>query len=467
MVADQPGPLTQEHNDTPHQPDPEQTVVVFQSPAPPDTAASTGHRAALTVCRSLETQATSRDKIHGNFSRDVVSNIPVALLTGGIDRPYAFGLATSLTSQNVSVDVIGSDAIDGPEMHNTPRLTFLNLRGDRRPDASILKKVARLLIYYARLIAYAATAKVKIFHVLWNNQFKLVDRALLTVFYKLLGGKVVLTVHNVNAGKRDGNDSPYNRLTLKIQYRLADHLFVHTSEMKSELIADFGVAGKSVTVIPFGINNFAPETSLTTTQAKQRLGVLGKKTILFFGSIRQYKGLEYLIKALGLVVANAADYRLVVAGQPLRESKEYFSDIQKLVTESGVQEHIVTHFQFVPDDETEVYFKAADVVVLPYVHVYQSGVLFLGYRFGLPAIASAVGSFAEDIVEGQTGFLCRPQDAVDLARAIETYFASDLYCNLDERRQEIRGRTSDKNSWDTVAEMTSKTYRDMLKESAT
>ena len=75
--------------------------------------------------------------------------------------------------------------------------------------------------YYVRLVRYAATAKPKLFHILWNNKFELFDRTVLMLYYKLLGKSIVFTAHNVNAGKRDSNDSWLNRLSLKIQYQLA------------------------------------------------------------------------------------------------------------------------------------------------------------------------------------------------------------------------------------------------------
>ena len=75
----------------------------------------------------------------------------------------------------------------------------------------------------------------------------------------------------------------------------------------------------------------------------------------------------------------------------------------------------------------ELYIKAAGVLVLPYVHIFQSGVPFLAYSFGLPVIATDVGTLRQDIVEGRTGFVCRPQDSSDLARTIDKYFESELF----------------------------------------
>jgi D-inositol-3-phosphate glycosyltransferase len=389
--------------------------------------------------------------------------IAVALLTGGIDRPYTFGLAMELISKGATLDVIGSDDLDCPEFHGKSGVNFLNLRGDQRPDASFVRKVYRISTYYVRLIRYAATAKPRIFHILWNNKFQLFDRTLLTLFYRLRGKKIVLTVHNVNASRRDSRDTHLNRLTLRIQYRLADHIFVHTERMKVELSEEFGVQGTRVTVIPFGINNAVPNTCLSPREAKQRLGIQDdKKAILFFGRITPYKGLEYLINAFQQIMARRDDYRLIVAGRPENDCQRYWSEIQERIREGVRLGRILLRADHVPDDETEVYFKAADVLVLPYRHIYQSGVLFLGHSFGLPVLAADVGSLKEEIVEGKTGFVFQPRDPADLAGVIERYFVSDLFANLDNRRQSIREDAEARHSWEIVGRATVDVYANLL-----
>ena len=125
------------------------------------------------------------------------------------------------------------------------------------------RKVLRLLTYYGRLLRYAATAKPKVFHLLWNNKLEVLDRTLVLLYYRFLGKRIAFTVHNVNAGRRDGNDTRrQNWLTLRIQYLLTGHLFVHTEQMKRDLQSDFGVPAEKISVIPFGINSTVPETGL-------------------------------------------------------------------------------------------------------------------------------------------------------------------------------------------------------------
>lgn len=391
-------------------------------------------------------------------------NIAVSLLTGGGDRPYVFGLATELMSKGVALDIVGSDELDSPEFHGKPGVNFLNLRGDQSSGAGFLKKLQRVFLYYAKLVGYAAVAKPKIFHILWNNKFEAFDRTLLMLYYRLLGKKIVLTVHNVNAGKRDGKDTRLNRFTLRAQYRQADHIFVHTEGMKRELSGEFGTDGRRVTVIPFGVNNDAPNTSLTPAEAKQQLGIRpSEKVILFFGNITPYKGLEYLVDALQQISGLGGEYRLIIAGRATRY-QEYWAEIRKRIEQDVEQGRILLRANFIPDKETELYFKAADVLVLPYRHIYQSGVLFLGYGFGLPALAADVGSLKDDIVEGKTGFLFRPEDPVDLAKMIVRYFESELFANLNRYRQDIRDYVARQHSWDIAGKATVDVYSSLQEE---
>ena len=390
------------------------------------------------------------------------TSLCVSLLTGGGDKPYALGLAEALAVEGILVDFIGSNDLDVPELRTKPQIRFLNLRGDQRPDVTPMVKAVRVARYYVRLIRYAATARPKIFHILWNNKFEFFDRSLLMLYYRLLGKKILFTAHNVNAGKRDSNDSRLNRLSLKVQYALCDHIFVHTDAMKAELVADFGVSEKAVSVIPFGINNTVPRTGLSTAEAKRRLELDPRdKTMLFFGNIAPYKGLEYLVAAFARLASHCKDYRLIIAGR-VKESERYWAELQQTLQCNGMRNRVIEKIEYIPDEEIELYFKAADLLVLPYIHIFQSGVLFLGYSFGLPAIASDVASLKAEIVEGKTGFVFKPQDSSDLATKIDQYFNSELYRNLEWKRQGIVDYVNERYSWTKIAEMTRRVYSNLL-----
>jgi D-inositol-3-phosphate glycosyltransferase len=400
----------------------------------------------------------------GTSVSEALPAVDIALLTGGVDRPYAYGLAMALAARNVHIDVIGSDEIDSCEMHTTANIAFFNLWPSRRAHSTLMNKLSRTLYHYAALIRYAASAKPKVFHILWNSKVQLFDRTLLMFYYKLLGKKVTLTAHNVNQARRDGKDSILNRLTLKIQYRLTDNIFVHTKKMKAELISDFGVAEQRVTVIRHPLNDAFPDTGLTPAEAKRRLGIReDEKAILCFGRIKPYKGIEHLLAAFQRLAAGDSGYRLVVAGEVQKGNESYLASLTQAVAPELEQGKIILRTQFIPDQEMEVYLKGADVLVLPYNEIFQSGVLFLGYSFGLPVIATDVGSFREEIVEGVTGYICEPSSSDDLARAIQQYFSSDLYRNLDVKRTQIKEYAATHHSWAAVADLTRNVYAELLR----
>jgi glycosyltransferase involved in cell wall biosynthesis len=228
--------------------------------------------------------------------------------------------------------------------------------------------------------------------------------------------------------------------------------------MKADLVAEYGMAAGVVSVIPFGINNAVPRTPLTPLEARRRLAIADtEKAILFFGNIAPYKGLAYLTEAFGRLLVKDQQYRLIIAGRPKQGFEGYWDAISASIRDRD-HERIIFKIEFIPDDETELYFKAADVLALPYTSIFQSGVLFLGYSFGLPVLASDVGSLRDDVIEGRTGYVFEPEDATALERAIETYFESDLYRDLPNRRQDIEQYADEKYSWAHVADVTLDVY---------
>ncbi len=388
----------------------------------------------------------------------------VAILTGGGDRHYALGLAGALIAQGTTFDFVGSDELDDPSLHGSSLVRFLNLRKEMDTEASPVRKVLRVLLYYRRLLVYAAGAKPRVFHILWHNKFLLMDRTVVMLYYRALGKRIVFTAHNVNAGRRDNNDNLLNRLTLRIQYALADHILVHTERMRSELHSEFNVVRSKVSIIPYGLNNAVPNTALTSAEAKRKLGLAqSHKAVLFFGNIAPYKGLEYLIEAMRFLAPKDSDYRLIIAGR-CKNCESYWTTLRERLSRPELRSCVIERIEYVSDADTEIYFKAADVLVLPYLFIFQSGVLFLSYNFGLPVIASDVGSLRDDILEGITGFVCRPKNPVDLAKRIEHYFSHPLYRELEQRRRDIQAFAHKRNSWTEVGEITRRVYRSLLEQ---
>lgn len=387
-----------------------------------------------------------------------------SLLTGGDSSPhYLLGLLSGLLATEIQVDYIGGDATKDAKILTSQNVNFYNLRGDQNPDAPIKIKIYRVLKYYLKLILYACKTDSELFHIQWLNKFIYFDRTLLNIFYKMLGKKIVLTAHNINAAERDARDNLINRLTLKSMYNLVDNIIVHTNKMKYQLVDDFNINGKKISVIPHGILDIVPKTKLTRKQARKKLGLEDfEKILLFFGIITPYKGLEYLLLALAILIEKQSHFKLIIAGKVGKNHEEYWRKMLKLIYKYNLEEYIIKRIEYIPDEDVEIFFKASDVSILPYTQIFQSGVLFLALNFGLPTIASDVGSLKEFIIEDKAGFVCRREDPEDLAAKICGYFKSELFRNLDENRNRITNYAIERYSWEKIGEKTHAVYKSVL-----
>jgi glycosyltransferase involved in cell wall biosynthesis len=352
----------------------------------------------------------------------------------------------------------------GSDVVKTENFDFYDFVGNQDRVASFREKALRILRYYTQLMFYTARTEAKLFHILWFRKFPYIESTLLNLYFRMFGKKIVFTAHNVDGRARDGETPLINRLSLRFLYHIVDHILVHTPKMKRELIADFGIAEDKVTVVPYGTNDIVPDVSIARLEARQQLGFgPDEKLLLFFGHITPYKGLEALFCALKELLREDDCFRLIIAG-PVKNkgSEEYWRELEKMIEELGLSRFVRKEIKFIPDEDVGAFFKASDVAVLPYKRIYQSGVLVLSYRHGLPVIASDVGSLREDIVEGKTGLLFRAGDPMDLAEKIRLYFASEVFKELEARGQSIREYGDSRFSWDKNVDRTYTVYENLL-----
>lgn len=141
------------------------------------------------------------------------------------------------------------------------------------------------------------------------------------------------------------------------------------------------------------------------------------KIILFFGFIRNYKGLDILLEAMAKPNIVKEDIKLLVAGEFYEDEKKYTDLIHSL----KLTDKVLLHNHFIAEEKIKYYFSAADVLVQPYRHATQSGVTPLAFHFNLPMIVTNVGGLKEMVVEGKTGIVTEP-NADSIANGINEYF---------------------------------------------
>lgn len=154
-------------------------------------------------------------------------------------------------------------------------------------------------------------------------------------------------------------------------------------------------------------------------QACKKLGLDPEMTyFLFFGFIRQYKGLDMLLEALALIKESARPFRLIIAGEYYEDRHRY----EQLIEEGNLSDKLIGFEHFIPNAEIKTYFGAADLVVLPYRSATQSGIIPLAYHFYRPVLVTRVGGLEEVVKENRTGLLCEPQPE-DLAEKLQAFLA--------------------------------------------
>jgi glycosyltransferase involved in cell wall biosynthesis len=149
----------------------------------------------------------------------------------------------------------------------------------------------------------------------------------------------------------------------------------------------------------------------------------------------------------------------VIVGKVNKGHEEYWESLQEELSPHLAEGTVLCRIEHIPDDEIEVFFKATDVVVLPYVRIFQSGVPFLAYSFGVPVIATDAGSLSDVVIDEVTGYVCPKENASALAAAIRHFFAGELYKSLPVTMDRIRVLARERYSWTRVAELTESVYR--------
>lgn len=182
-----------------------------------------------------------------------------------------------------------------------------------------------------------------------------------------------------------------------------------------------------------------------TLGRKEALDLIGlrenQRYVLFFGFIREYKGLDLLLDAMADERMEKLGVKLIVAGEFYGDPKPY----QEQISRHDIGDRVVLHTEFIPDHEVNRYFCAADLVVQPYKNATQSGVSQIAYHFEKPMVVTNVGGLPEIVPDGKAGFVVKP-DSQEIADAIVRYFEEDWQQRLTEGVREEKK----KYAWDKM-----------------
>lgn len=250
---------------------------------------------------------------------------------------------------------------------------------------------------------------------------------LLKLMSVLLKSKLIIEFHEV-LDPLEENILPirlYSRVMGTILRKNINAYIVHSTSDKILVAQRYRINQQKIHVIPHGLyDHFG--NAIENKKAKELLSIKEESVVLSFGLIRKYKGVNYLIRAFEQLPENIAQRsRLLIAGEIWENREELLNQISL----SRYREKITLIDEYVPDDMIQVFFSAANVVVLPYTRASQSGIAHIAMSFGKPVIVSEVGGLKESMGEYAGAFFVPPMNSDAITNEMIKHFRSEKIYN--------------------------------------
>lgn len=270
------------------------------------------------------------------------------------------------------------------------------------------------------------------------------------ILARMLRRRVVITVHDVESFVAASEKNWMSRTA----YSLAHKLIVHNRTSRDELLQQLGNKCNQVSVVPMGNHIHSQLQDLDPVEARKRLALdPAARVLLFFGQIKEVKGLDVLLDAMPGIVSAYPSARLVIAGRPWRTD---FTRYQRQIEQLGIQSCCLPFPRFIRDDEVATFIAAADLVILPYRRIYQSDVILLAMSRGKAVLVSDIPGMLEIINDQVNGFVFKSGDSGHLAEVVRQ-------CLGDPDRIRVVGKSGldyvrEHNDWDVIGKMTMELY---------
>lgn len=374
-------------------------------------------------------------------------NTTVLMIDSTIGNDYTLCLCENLHNEGTKVILVTTE---DRKFYSKPNYEVKFWMPSKKQNKSKLLKIFKYFTYQSKVLLYAILNKKSTIHYqFFRSRTDNIGFFVLRIFHK----RLVHTAHNVLPHEKKKIDYLLNNLV----YRSAEAIIVHSTSIKRKLLDNFKKDENKVFVVPHGNFDFFVEASSDKLiNDREVLNLTSNdKVMLFFGIIREYKGLDMLLDAFEIVADKVEGLKLLIAGSTA--TAEIMEGYVEKILSLKHSDQINYKFQFIPINEVPMYFNAADVVLLPYKAIDHSGIVHLAYSFGKPVIVTRVGDFEEVIEHNKSGFILDTNTVDDLAKWIEIAF-SDIN-KLKKMGNYCLALSKSKYSWRDVVKKTTDIYR--------
>ncbi len=382
------------------------------------------------------------ERSHGRARNSRVAIIEPVGGHGGMNY-YDFGLCEGLVGANVTPTLYTCD-----ETHATPGLPFKVNRVYRRIFGAdpAWRRGLRYLAGSVRALMGARRGGNRLahFHVFQVGVLELFN----VLLARLLLLRVVITAHDVESFRSEWSGIK------SMVYGLADGVIAHNRVSQRELVRVLGMPERKIHVIPHG-NYLGHVGAMPPAEAaRAKLGLPRNATVLlFFGQIKEVKGLDLLLDAAASIKADLPELVVLIAGKMWGQD---FAQYQGQIDRLGLRDHCVAHVRYIADDEVAAYYAAANLVVLPYRRIYQSGVILMAMSYGKPVLAADLDGMTEVIEDGVTGHVFRTGDSAHLAQQLRAVLADPAALQRVAANGLELMRTG--YSWERIGQLTGACY---------
>lgn len=275
----------------------------------------------------------------------------------------------------------------------------------------------------------------------WHPYFAPCYRILLNHLKKDI--KILFTCHNVFPHER----FPLDRFLTKLVLSKGQGFVVHSKSDEEDLKTINHEAKAKFNPLPtfnsFKIHNISFLEARREIVSKDEFAIDDKTPLLlFFGFVREYKGLKHLLNAMPQILSKLSDCKLLVVGSFVNDKKEYLD----LIKELGITDSVYLKDTYTPDNEVEKYFTAADLVVLPYEDATQSGIVQIAFGFDKPVVVTNVGGLPDVVSNNITGYIVKPFDSLEIAEKVIEFFKQ----NKGKEFEEEISKESYRFSWENM-----------------
>lgn len=373
----------------------------------------------------------------------------------GEGNEYALYICKELKKAGIDISlIVPEDNID----NGTFDFPFLPLSPTKSKNISKYKKFIKYYKYLLYTYKLIRQEKYDVVHFQFFRRRRI--ESLYFVMLKIMRIRLTHTVHDISPLDESKLDHLFNLLV----YKASDILIVHSNSNKKSLAQQMKLDEKKIKVMPHGdFDNYIPDKVLSKSEAREFFGLSPEhNVVLFFGAIKEYKGLDILSNSLPLASLKIDKLAVIIAGEAGdAETKKIVLECKDILSKLPKEVMVVFNDKFIPVTEVAKYFIASDVVVLPYRRVTHSGIPHLAYSFGRPIIAANVGDFKEIIEEGKSGFVLASNTHENLSEKIIQAFSDKP--KLIEMGKYVRNFCATKYSWKDSAESLIPVYKKMIK----